>query len=71
MLSVGPISHNSIQLLIITTDFVALSKLIGYVVFICASFLADIEHGDQFLPNSEVLCCSSRVMLCIRLSLLF
>ena len=57
MLSVGPISHNSIHLLIITTDFVALSQLTGNVAFIYASFLVDIESGDQCLLNSEALSC--------------
>ena len=35
----GLISHNSIHLLIITTDFVALYRFTGYVVFIITSFL--------------------------------
>ena len=43
VLSVGPISHNSIHLLIITTDFVALSQLTGNVAFIYASFLVDLN----------------------------
>ena len=73
MLSAGPISHNSVQLLIITTDFVALFQFTGYllVVFICALFLAGVESGDQFFLNSEVLSYFSGVMLSIRLSLLF
>ena len=39
MLSAGLISHNSIQLLTVTTDFVALSQFSGYVVFICGLLL--------------------------------
>ena len=39
MLSAGPISHNSIHLLIITSDFVALYRFTGYVGFIITSFL--------------------------------
>ena len=45
MLSAGLISHNSIYLLIITTDFVVIITL----------FLAGVESGDQCLLNSEVL----------------
>ena len=52
---VGPISYNGIQLLIITTHFVALSQFTGYVVGICALFLTGVESGDQVLLNSEVL----------------
>ena len=48
MLSAGPISHNSIHLLIIITDFVALYRFTGYVVFIITSFLASVKSGDQF-----------------------
>ena len=59
VLSVGPISHNSIHLLIITKDSVALSWFTGYVVFIITSFLAGVESGDQCLLNSELLSCFS------------
>ena len=59
VLSVGPISHNNIHLLIITTDFVALYRFTGYVVFIITSFLVGVESGDQRLLNSEVLSCFS------------
>ena len=66
MLSVGPIPHNSIHLLIITTDFVALYLFTGYVVFIITSFLAGVESGDQCLLNSKVLSCFSGVIMSIR-----
>ena len=39
MLSACPISHNSIHLFIITTDFVVLYLFTGYVGFIITSFL--------------------------------
>ena len=54
MLSAGPISHNSMQLLIIFT---------GYVVFVITLFLAGIESGDQCLLNSKVLSCFSEVIV--------
>ena len=66
MLSAGPIPHNSIHLLIITTDFVALYRFTGYVVFIITSFLAGVESGDQCLLNSNVLSCFSGVIMSIR-----
>ena len=47
VLLAGPIPHNSIHLLIITTDFVTLYWFTGYVVFITTSFLASVESGDQ------------------------
>ena len=47
----GPISHNSIHLFIITTEFVALYQFTGYFVFIITSFLAGVESGDQCLLN--------------------
>ena len=62
MLSAGPIPHNSIHLLIITTDFVALYCFTGYVVFIITSFLASVDSADQCLLNSKVLSCFSGVM---------
>ena len=65
MLSAGPISHNSIHLLIITTDFVAFYQFTGYAVFIITSFLAGVESGDKCLFNSEVLSCSSGVIMSI------
>ena len=46
MLSAGPISHNSMHLIIIITDFVALYLFTGYVVFIITSFLAGVGSGD-------------------------
>ena len=57
MLSAGPIPHNSINLLIITADFVALYRFTGYVLFIITSFLASVESADQCLLNSKVLSC--------------
>ena len=66
MLSAGLIPHNSIHLLIITTDFVALYWFTGYVVFIITSFLAGVESGDQCLHNSKVLSCFSGVIMSIR-----
>ena len=71
MLSAGPISHNSIHLLIITTDFVALYRFTGYIVFIITSFLASVESGDQCLLNSKVLSCFSGVTMSIRSFFLF
>ena len=71
MLLVGPISHNSIQLLIATTNFVALSYFTGYVFVIYALLPAGVESGDQFFLDSEVLSCFSGVMLSIGSSLLF
>ena len=66
MLSAGPVSHNSIHLLIITTDFVALYRFTGCVVFIITSFLASVESGDQCLLSSKVLSCFSGVIMSIR-----
>ena len=66
MLSAGPIPHNSIHLLIITTDFVVLYLFTGYVIFIITSFLAGVESGDQCLLNSKVLSCFSGVIISIR-----
>ena len=66
VLSAGPISHNSIHLLIITTDFVALYWFTGYVVFIITLFLAGVESRDQWLLNSKVLSCFSGVIMSIR-----
>ena len=63
MLSAGPIPHNSIHLLIITADFVALYRFTGYVLFIITSFLADVESADQCLLNSKVLSCFSGVIM--------
>ena len=66
VLSAGPILHNSIHLLTITTDFVALYWFTGYVVFIITSFLAGVESGGQYLLNSKVLSCFSGVIMSIR-----
>ena len=66
VLSAGPIPHNSIHLLIITTDFVALYWFTGYVVFIITSFLAGVESADQCLFSSKVLSCFSGVIMSIR-----
>ena len=71
MLSAGPIPHNSIHLLIITADFVALYRFTGYVLFIITSFLAGVESADQCLLNSKVLSCFSRVLMSIRSFFLF
>ena len=60
MLSAGLIPHNSIHLLIITTDFT------GYVLFIITSFLAGVESADQCLLNCKVLSCFSGVIMSIR-----
>ena len=49
MLSAGPISHNSIYLLIIVTDFVALSQFTGHAVVLITSFLMGVQSEDQFL----------------------
>ena len=57
VISAGPICHNSIHLLILTADFVALYWFNGYVGFIITSFLTGVESGDQCLLNSEVLPC--------------
>ena len=46
MLSVGPILHNSIHLLIITADFVAFTDFTGYVIFIITSFLVGVESAQ-------------------------
>ena len=54
MLSAGPIPHNSIHLLIITADFVALTDFTGYVLFIITSFLAGVESTDQCLLNFKI-----------------
>ena len=48
MLSAGPISHNRIHLLIVATDFVAISWFTGYVVFLITC-LTGAESEDQFL----------------------
>ena len=66
VLSAGRISHNSIHLLIITTDFVALHWFTGYVVFIITSFLADVESRDQCLLSPKVLSCFLGVIMSIR-----
>ena len=66
VLSTGPIPHNSLHLLIITTDFAHFTDFTGYVVFIITSFLAGVESADQCLLNSKVLSCFSGVMMSIR-----
>ena len=66
MLSAGPIPHNSIHLLIITTDLGHFTDFTGYVVFIITSFLAGVESADQCLLNSKVLSCFSGVIMSIR-----
>ena len=68
MLSAGPIPHNSIHLLIITADFVALYRFywICPFLFIITSFLAGVESADQCLLNSKVLSCFSGVIMSIR-----
>ena len=63
VLSAGLIPHNSIHLLIITTDFVAL--------FIITSFLAGVKSGDQCLLNSKVLSCLSGIIMSISSFFLF
>ena len=50
MLSACPISHNSIHLLIIATDFVV-PNLLDMFFFLITSFLMGVESGDQFLLN--------------------
>ena len=65
VLSVGPIPHNSIHLLIITTDFVSLYWFTGYVVFIITSFLASVESRYQRLLKSKVLSRFSVVIMSI------
>ena len=42
VLLVGLMSHNSIHLLIIANNFVALCQFAGYVVFMITSFLASV-----------------------------
>ena len=54
------------HLLITTTDFVALYKFTGYVVFIITLFLAGAESENQCLLNSEVLSYFSGVIMSIR-----
>ena len=67
MLSAGPIPHNSIHLLIITTDFVPdFTDFTGYVVVIITSFPVSVESADQCLLNSKVLSCFSGVIMSIR-----
>ena len=66
MLSAGPIPHNSIHLLIITADFVALYRFYWICPFIITSFLAGVESTDQCLLNSKVLSCFSGVIMSIR-----
>ena len=66
VLSAGPIPHNSIHLLIVTTDFVALYWFATYVVFIIISFLAGVESEDQCFLNPNVLFCFSGVIMSIR-----
>ena len=51
MLSAGPIPHNSIHLLIITADFVALYRFYWICPFIITSYLAGVESTDQCLLN--------------------
>ena len=60
MLSAGPIPHNSIHLLIITADFVALYRF----YWICPFHYHFISC--QCLLNSEVLSCFSGVIMSIR-----
>ena len=61
MFSAGPISHNSIHLLMITADFVShFTDFTGNVLFIITSFLVGVESADQCLLNSKVLSCFSR-----------
>ena len=64
MLSVGPTFHNSIHLLIITTNFVALIYWICSFIF--TSFLAGVESIDLCLLISEVLFCFSGVIISTR-----
>ena len=66
MLLAGPIPHNSIHLLIITTDFVTLYRFTGYVVFIITLFPASVESGDQFLYSSKVFIHFSGVIMSTR-----
>ena len=66
MLSAGPIPHNSIHLLIITTDFVAIYRFYWICPFHFTSFLASVESTDQCLLNSKVLSCFSGVIMSIR-----
>ena len=65
MLSAGLIPHDSIHLLILTADFVALYRFTGYVLFIITSFLAGVESANQCLLNSNVLSCFSGVIMSI------
>ena len=53
MLSAGPIPHNSIHLLIITADFVALYRFHWICPFHFTSFLAGVESTDQCLLSSK------------------
>ena len=71
MLSAGPIPHNSIHLLIITADFVALYQFYWICPFIITSFLAGVESADQCLLNSKVLSCFPGVIMSIRSFFIF
>ena len=47
MLSDGPISHNSIHLLIITTDFVTFYWFTGYKFSLLLHFLSVLSLGNS------------------------
>ena len=67
MLSAGPIPHNSIHLLIITTDFVALYRFYWICPFDYHFISCRCRVGvDQCLLNSKVLSCFSGVIMSIR-----
>ena len=51
MLSDGPIYPDSIHLLIVITDLVALLLSTRYVVLIITSLPVGVESGDQSLLN--------------------
>ena len=57
MLLAGSMSHNSIHLLIITTDFVHFTNLLDMSFSLLHHFFASVESGDQCLLNPEVLSC--------------
>ena len=71
MLSAGPIPHNSIHLLIITADFVALYRFYQICPFHYHFISCRFESTDQCFLNSKVLSCFSGVIMSIRSFFLF
>ena len=57
MLSAGPISHNSIQLLIINTDVAALPNFLDMSFSFVLYFLRVLSLETIFLLNFEVSSC--------------